>query len=400
MPLEEEEEEEEKEEEDSIDDDGQYYRGMRLDSSDDDDDDDDLDLADDLDLDRSRRNRSQTMSTSHGRHSRHRQKRVAALVRAANRRTAEAHEKHRVFTIFRILIASDPTQINRPEAEGLEPIEIAILCEADAEVVHLLRKCSEAHWKRAKAGATTTTKTTGQELVDGVVTHMVERGIVRPDVAAAAEAPSPHPPAGSAPTVDCDDPGLDCDAAAAARGQPPLRRGNAWWRRRKRATLSDYLGQSFQKRGPLLLAAAGSNSDRGDHLPSSQKGPNHKTTKTVKTTARTKSKNKTPKKERAYAKYDVPPNAYERHDVPPTVSIDSHVMVEGIAPLRDDDRDHHHTAKMVPFEPHPYYGMLDSDLDSVHSASSSFSSSDEVSASSGALALKEDDRNTYRAVTA
>lgn len=416
-------EEEDSEDDNVEDDDDQHYRGHKLDPDLHDGTYDELALS---------ARRLQTAAQDRIRAERRR-------ARLAARRRAQRAERLRIFAILRKLIATDPSIVNRPEAEGLCCIEIAILCGADNEVVYLLRKCSEAHWKEVEAiqkthvsGSSTCSidmVPDGHRLVEDVVADMVSRGIVSTNTAAASRVTTSSntdlttvvasTSTNTSSDADSRSPtGTANDHDQYQQNRPPLRRGNSWWRLRKRATLSDYLSQSFHKAGPLLAADVHHQTDDNNKTYKTKKwtktkknNDNHNKTynmKTYKTKKRTKATPKPPSKERAYAKYDIAP-------VAPAVAIDDQIM-EGI--FADDDvffsyvppagfatagsskssggtdTNQKMKAAKMSYEPHPYL-TFGSDSDSVNSLASSSSELSTV-----VIPLRDDDRNTYRAVTA
>ena len=263
--------------------------------------------------------------------------------------------------------------INRPEAEGLCCIEIAILCNAAVEVVYLLRKSSEAYWKSLGRSLSSLS---GKRLVDEVVAAMALRGML-------IGSPTTTVPGRSTTTTTAktatnisisEGTTTTCTTATVLTARaitsttidqhwhhPPLRRGNSWWRQRKCTALSDYLSQT--KQGPLLA---------GFLVPAEEALDDDDT----KINTDNKQKTEKPSPERAWAKYDV-------------VSI-------GCCFIDDNDDD---------------VGKNDEDGDSNDgrkkssdmarsNSNGSVASSSSSSLSSGAIPLTEKDRHTNIAGTA
>ena len=301
-----------------------------------------------------------------------------ALHRQASQLARRA-ERDRVMSVLRRLIAADPSMINRPEAEGLCCIEISILCNAAVEVVYLLRKCSEAYWKSLEVQKSTRTLSpmSGKRLVDEVVAAMAQRGMsIGTPIASATTVPDTSTTTTTAKTATnisisegttTTAAATDATATAKAitsttidqhRHHQPLRRGNSWWRRRKRTVLSDYLSQSFHKQGPLLtgvLVPAEEAVDDDD----------------AKTNTDNKQKTEKPSLVRAWTKYDANPG-------PNTTPIGS-CSIDG----NDDDVGRKKSSEMA-----------------RSNSNGSVASSSSGSSSSGMLPLTEDDRHTYIAGTA
>ena len=252
----------------------------------------------------------------------------------------------------------------------------------------------------------------GHELVDKVVDDMVTKGILSSGTAASSRMPtssdahlaasatngtsdandavSSSGTSASSPTNNDDDGHHHHNQHQQQEHRPPLRRGNSWWRLRKRTTLSDYLSQSFRKAGPLFAADDTCADDKTDDKTSTKKKKNKTTEKRTKAS-------KPPSTERAYAKYDVPAVPIDDRIFADDAASFSHFSPAGLAAGGSKSSSGSGTDnQMIPakmsYEPHPYL-TFGSDSDSVQSASSS-------ELSSVVIPLRDDDRNTYQAVTA